>query len=99
MNHKVLLQEMDSLIAAGVNLDNLWISTRAQMVMPYHRMLDELEEAARGKDTIGTTCPSDRNASAGPSAGISPARIASARSAANSPRPLPKSTLCSLSAD
>ena len=25
------------------------------MLMPYHRTLDVLEEAARGKDTIGTT--------------------------------------------
>jgi adenylosuccinate synthase len=55
VNPQALLQEMASLEAAGVNLDNLWISTRAQMVMPYHRLLDELEEVARGKDTIGTT--------------------------------------------
>jgi adenylosuccinate synthase len=55
VNPQALLEEMDSLAAAGVQLDNLWISTRAQMVMPYHRTLDELEEKARGKDTIGTT--------------------------------------------
>ena len=55
VNPQSLLQELDSLTAAGVNLDNLWISSRAQMLMPYHRTLDVLEEAARGKDTIGTT--------------------------------------------
>jgi adenylosuccinate synthase len=55
VNPQALLEEMASLTAAGVRLDNLWISTRAQMVMPYHRTLDELEEKARGKDTIGTT--------------------------------------------
>lgn len=55
VNPAALLAEMDSLEAVGVNLDNLWISARAQMVMPYHRTLDELEELARGKDTIGTT--------------------------------------------
>ncbi|MCO6449337.1 MAG: adenylosuccinate synthase [Caldilineales bacterium] len=55
INPQSLLNEMNSLREAGVNLDNLWISTRAQMVMPYHRTLDELEELARGKDTIGTT--------------------------------------------
>ena len=55
VNPQSLLAEMASLTAAGVSLDNLWISARAQMVMPYHRTLDELEEAARGKDTIGTT--------------------------------------------
>ena len=46
---------MESLTAAGVDLHNLWISTRAQMLLPYHRTLDVLEESARGKDTIGTT--------------------------------------------
>ncbi|NOX63027.1 MAG: adenylosuccinate synthase [Chloroflexi bacterium] len=55
VNPQSLLEEMASLEAAGVNLDNLWISSRAQMVLPYHRTLDELEEKARGKDTIGTT--------------------------------------------
>ncbi len=55
VNPASLLEEMASLEAAGVSLDNLWISSRAQMVMPYHRILDELEEKARGKDTIGTT--------------------------------------------
>lgn len=55
VNPQALLEEMASLEVAKVNLDNLWISNRAQMVMPYHRTLDALEEAARGKDTIGTT--------------------------------------------
>jgi len=55
VNPQSLLEELDSLAAAGVNLDNLWISSRAQMLLPYHRTLDVLEEAARGKDTIGTT--------------------------------------------
>ncbi len=55
VNPQSLLDEMATLEAAGVSLDNLWISTRAQMVLPYHRQLDVLEEAARGKDPIGTT--------------------------------------------
>jgi len=55
VNPQALMEEMADLEEAGVSLDNLWISTRAQMVMPYHRLLDELEEAARGSDTIGTT--------------------------------------------
>ncbi|MCB0122723.1 MAG: adenylosuccinate synthetase, partial [Caldilineaceae bacterium] len=55
VNPQALLEEMAALEAANVRLDNLWISNRAQMVMPYHRTLDALEEAARGKDTIGTT--------------------------------------------
>ncbi len=55
VNPQSLLAEMDGLAKAGVSLSNLWISARAQMVMPYHRTLDELEEAARGKNTFGTT--------------------------------------------
>ena len=55
VNPQSLLREMAELESAGVSLANLWVSTRAQMLMPYHRLLDELEEAARGKDTIGTT--------------------------------------------
>ncbi|MBX7234491.1 MAG: adenylosuccinate synthase [Caldilineales bacterium] len=54
-NPASLLAEMEGLATAGVNLDNLWISSRAQMLLPYHRTLDVLEEGARGKDTIGTT--------------------------------------------
>ena len=55
VNPQALLAEMADLKVAGVDLDNLWLSARAQMVMPYHRTLDELEEKARGDDTIGTT--------------------------------------------
>jgi len=55
VNPQSLLQEMEVLEASGVELENLWVSTRAQLLMPYHRELDGLEEAARGKDTIGTT--------------------------------------------
>lgn len=55
VNPQSLLREMESLSAAKVDLSNLWISHRAQLLLPYHRTLDELEEAARGKHTIGTT--------------------------------------------
>ena len=55
VNPQSLLEEMGALTAAGVTLDNLWISNRAQIVLPYHRTLDVLEEASRGSDTIGTT--------------------------------------------
>src|SRR6476620_2107093 len=55
VNPQSLLSEMEHLAAIGVNLDKLWISNRAQMLMPYHRLLDELEETDRGPDTIGTT--------------------------------------------
>lgn len=55
VNPQSLLEEMGALTAAGVTLANLWISNRAQIVLPYHRTLDVLEEASRGADTIGTT--------------------------------------------
>jgi adenylosuccinate synthase len=55
VNPQSLLDEMVKLEAAGVSMANLWLSNRAQMLMPYHRTLDILEEMARGKDTIGTT--------------------------------------------
>ena len=35
--------------------DNLRISERAHIVMPYHPRLDQLDETARGGDSIGTT--------------------------------------------
>jgi adenylosuccinate synthase len=55
VNPQSLLEEMAGLERIGVNLDKLWISNRAQLLMPYHRLLDELEESDRGTDTIGTT--------------------------------------------
>ena len=48
VNPQSLLEEIAHLKSIGVSCDRLWISSRAQMVMPYHRKLDELEEKARG---------------------------------------------------
>ncbi len=55
VNPDSLLDEMAQVAAAGVSLDNLWLSERAHVVLPYHRMLDGLEESARGAGQIGTT--------------------------------------------
>lgn len=55
INPNNLLREMETLAAAGVDLANLWLSDRAHMVMPYHPLLDGLEESARGGTAIGTT--------------------------------------------
>jgi adenylosuccinate synthase len=56
VNPETLLQEMQQqLSSAGIRLDNLWLSERAHVVMPYHCLLDGLEEAARGGAQIGTT--------------------------------------------
>ncbi|HST04391.1 MAG TPA: adenylosuccinate synthase [Chloroflexia bacterium] len=54
----VLLQEMDELVAAGIDVSRLLISDRAHVIMPYHRLLDGLEDDARAntqQGALGTT--------------------------------------------
>lgn len=51
----VLIQEIENLRQRGVSTDNLLISSRAQVLMPYHQRIDELEEERRGNYKIGTT--------------------------------------------
>ncbi len=46
---------MDALTAAGIDLSHLRISDKAHLVMPYHPLLDSLEEDLRGEAAIGTT--------------------------------------------
>jgi adenylosuccinate synthase len=55
INPKVLLGEIDNLNQRGVDTGNLFISDRAHLIMPYHLLLDGLEEQARGGKAIGTT--------------------------------------------
>jgi adenylosuccinate synthase len=55
INPKVLIGEMDNLNERGVTTDNLFISDRAHLIMPYHLLLDGLEEEARAGKAIGTT--------------------------------------------
>jgi adenylosuccinate synthase len=55
VNPDTILEEMKTLAEAGVSLDNLWLSERAHVVLPYHKLLDGLEERARGGGQIGTT--------------------------------------------
>ncbi|RYG48612.1 adenylosuccinate synthase [bacterium] len=50
-----LLDELDRTRAQKSELGTLWISRAAHVVFPYHRMLDALEEEARGENKIGTT--------------------------------------------
>ena len=50
-----LVSELDGLAAAGIGFDNLLISDRAHLVMPYHVLLDRLEERERGAGKLGTT--------------------------------------------
>jgi adenylosuccinate synthase len=51
----VLIGELDHLIERGVKVAKLLISGNAHVIMPYHRLLDGLEENARGDNKIGTT--------------------------------------------
>lgn len=51
-----LLAEIDGLAARGIDVSHLKISDRAHLIMPWHRLLDELEEAGRSEaEKIGTT--------------------------------------------
>ncbi len=54
---KVLLEEIKDLHAAGhkVDCDNLKISDRAHVIMPYHREIDKGREESNGSTKIGTT--------------------------------------------
>ena len=51
----VLLDELNTLAARGIDTGRLFISERAHVIMPYHILLDALEEQARGDAAIGTT--------------------------------------------
>jgi adenylosuccinate synthase len=51
----VLLKEMEGLAARGVSLDRLVIADRAHVVLPFHPLLDQLEEGQRASGEIGTT--------------------------------------------
>src|SRR3990172_5295024 len=55
INPAVLIKEMDQLNQRGVDTSRLIISDRAHLIMPYHILLDGLEEKWRGSRAIGTT--------------------------------------------
>lgn len=52
---KSLIEELDRTRNLEPSLGTLRISNGAHVVFPYHRMLDQLEEEARGENKIGTT--------------------------------------------
>ena len=51
----VLVSELQEIGSRGIDTSKLFISERAHVIMPYHVVLDRLEEEARGKAAIGTT--------------------------------------------
>lgn len=67
----VMIKELKGMQAQGIDTSGLRISNRAHVIMPYHRLLDEVEEEYRGEHKIGTTkrgigpCYMDKNARTG----------------------------------
>ena len=67
----VLITEIKGMLDKNISTEGLKISNRAHVIMPYHRLLDELEEEARGDHKIGTTkrgigpCYMDKNSRCG----------------------------------
>lgn len=55
INPGVFLKEIQGMKEKGIPCDNMVISDRAHVVLPYHQRLDELQEAALGENKIGTT--------------------------------------------
>ena len=53
---KILIEEIEKLKESGYPVDNLYISDKAHVILPYHIEMDELLEELRSKeDKIGTT--------------------------------------------
>lgn len=52
---KILVSEINLLKKNGFNLNNLKISEKAHVILPYHIKLDILEEELRGINKLGTT--------------------------------------------
>ena len=52
---KVLLEEMEMVESNGYSVENLCISNKAHVIMPYHIAMDKLLEELRGNKKIGTT--------------------------------------------
>ncbi len=53
---EVLIEELERLKAAGIDYKNrFYISHRAHILLPYHKLIDQTLESRRGKGLIGTT--------------------------------------------
>ena len=55
LDPQCLLEEIDNMQRRGVDTSNIKISNRAHVVMPWHKIFDELNENLRGENKIGTT--------------------------------------------
>ncbi len=50
-----LIAEIDAMKKGGLHTEYLYISNRAHIITPYHKLMDELNEVRLGKNKIGTT--------------------------------------------
>lgn len=50
-----LVGELRGLADRGIDISGMRISDRAHLVLPYHKLIDQLEEQRRENDEIGTT--------------------------------------------
>ena len=55
INPAALIEEINYIHENGFDTKNLVISDRAHVIMPYHMLLDALEEDRKGPNKIGTT--------------------------------------------
>ena len=55
LNLKSLFHELDTLLSRGIPMPNILVSDRAQIVMPYHVLFDQLEEQRLGSKSFGST--------------------------------------------
>ena len=52
----IFKKENDSLLKLGIDIKkNLWVSRRAHLILPTHRLLDAASETMKGKTKIGST--------------------------------------------
>lgn len=55
LNIPAFIEEIENVKKGGIKLPPLYVSDRAQIVMPYHLQFDHLEEVRRGKASFGST--------------------------------------------
>ncbi len=55
LDPQCLLEELENMQKRGIDTSNIKISNRAHVVMPWHKLFDELNENLRGAGKIGTT--------------------------------------------
>src|SRR5690625_4019653 len=52
---KAFVEELKYLHEKGISTENLRVSNRAHVILPYHIKLDQLQEEEKGTNKIGTT--------------------------------------------